>query len=93
MPQFYVRLAAAALCAVLATGAQAAPKTTFVQLGPGAPCLLCWEAFRPAGESLRAVTALNVEAVSVIGLAVQLALGKLRQEIKYRRDADQSEPD
>jgi molybdopterin/thiamine biosynthesis adenylyltransferase len=57
----------------------------FVQLGPGAPCLLCWEAFRPAEESLRAVTALNVEAVSVIGLAVQLALGVLDPSSTFAR--------
>jgi hypothetical protein len=49
----------------------------FVSLGPGAPCLLCWETFRPADESLRAVTALNVEASTVVALAVQLALGVL----------------
>lgn len=49
----------------------------FVSLGPAAPCLLCWEAFRPIEESLRAVTALNVEVSSVAALAVQLALGVL----------------
>lgn len=57
----------------------------FVSLGPNSPCLLCWEGFRPADESLRAVTALNVEISSVVALAVQLALGVLDPTSEFAR--------
>lgn len=57
----------------------------FVSLGPGAPCLLCWEAFRPANADLRAVSALNVEALSVVALAVQLAIGVLDPTSSFAR--------
>lgn len=49
----------------------------FVQLAPGLPCFLCWDGFRPSEEQLRAVSALNADALAVIQLAVYLSLGLL----------------
>jgi molybdopterin/thiamine biosynthesis adenylyltransferase len=57
----------------------------FVSLGPGTPCLLCWEAFRTSNDDLRNVTALNVEVLSVIALAVQVALGVLDPNSSFAR--------
>ena len=57
----------------------------FVSLGPGAPCLLCWEAFRTENSDLRAVSAINAEVMSVISLAVQLAIGILDPSSSFAR--------
>jgi hypothetical protein len=57
----------------------------FVGLGPGSPCFLCWDAFRTTDQALRAVSALNIEASSIVSLAVQLTLGILDQSSAFAR--------
>jgi molybdopterin/thiamine biosynthesis adenylyltransferase len=57
----------------------------FISLGPDAPCLLCWEQFRPEGQALRAVSALRVETTSIASLGVQLTVGLLDRSSDFAR--------
>lgn len=49
----------------------------FAQLRPGRACFLCWDAFRDPGATVRAVSALNADVLSLIPLATHLTLGLL----------------
>jgi hypothetical protein len=57
----------------------------FVQLLPGVPCFMCWDAFRPPEQQLRGVSALNVEILSLVQLAVYLSLGALDRHSEFAR--------
>jgi hypothetical protein len=57
----------------------------FVSYGPAGACFLCWDAFRTGSADLRAVTALGAEAMSVISLAVHVALGLLDGQSAFAR--------
>ena len=58
----------------------------FVQRRHTLPCFRCWDGFRPAGESLREVTALGVEGSTAERLTVELCLGILDRTSKYARN-------
>jgi hypothetical protein len=58
---------------------------TFVQLGPGAACFLCWDGFRSGNEQLRGVHALNAEGLAVLQNAVELCIGVLDTKSSFAR--------
>jgi molybdopterin/thiamine biosynthesis adenylyltransferase len=69
----------------------------FVQLDASSPCFLCWDDFRPEGESPRGVTALNADTLGLLGLAVQLIIGMLDEDSEHasllaERPGDESLP-
>lgn len=67
----------------------------FVQLDPGHPCFLCWDAFRTENERLRSVAALNADTLALIQLAVHLSVGLLDDGSDYAdllRPTGQAQP-
>jgi molybdopterin/thiamine biosynthesis adenylyltransferase len=57
----------------------------FVSFGPRTPCFLCWDAFRTEQQTLRGVSALGVEAASVVALTMHLILGLLDESSEFAR--------
>lgn len=57
----------------------------FVQWGSEYPCFMCWDGFRPETAAPRAVSALNVDALTVIQDTVELAIGLLDEASEYSR--------
>ena len=58
----------------------------FVQLGPAHPCLLCWDAFRPADARTRAVSALHADALAIVQLTVLLCIALLDDQSPEMRE-------
>lgn len=57
----------------------------FVQQSPRQPCFLCWDAWRPADQTVRGAAAGNADILEIIALTTQLSLGVLDRSADYLR--------